>query len=113
MLYRQPNLSLFKFDTKKGRKTMILAKKIRMKSGCYSSNSLLEIDEIYLEGKYMNGFYKKGAVYDSLISSPHSIQVDHSPYPYLLPALSSRGEKYVRSEANDSTADNLLKLPRV
>lgn len=113
MLYRQPNLSLFKFDTKKGRKTMILAKKIRMKPGRYNCNSLLEIDEVYLEGEGNCGFFKKENICDFLISNPDTIQVDHSPYPYLLPALSSRGEKYVRSEANDSTADNLLKLPRV
>nr|WP_296488697.1 DUF3892 domain-containing protein [uncultured Acetatifactor sp.] len=33
-------------------------------------------------------------------------------YPNLCPALSSNGEKYVRSEPNDTPNDNLLKLPR-
>jgi len=36
-----------------------------------------------------------------------------STYPYLIPALSSKGEKYVRSEPDDSANDNLLQLPRV
>nr|WP_296463230.1 DUF3892 domain-containing protein [uncultured Acetatifactor sp.] len=35
-----------------------------------------------------------------------------NPYPNLYPALSSNGEKYVRSEPNDTPNDNLLKLPR-
>jgi len=28
------------------------------------------------------------------------------------PAISANGEKYVRSEPNDTPSDNLLKLPR-
>ena len=34
------------------------------------------------------------------------------PYPDVVPAVSSNGEKYVRSEPNDTVNDNLLKLPR-
>ena len=44
--------------------------------------------------------------------NPGSIRVFISPYPEIVPALSSRGEKYVRSEPNDSIFDNLLRLPR-
>lgn len=58
-------------------------------------------------------FYKKGALYDHLQKYPNSIRVNIHPHPYLVPALSSKGEKYVRSEPNDSVNDNLLKLPRV
>ena len=36
-----------------------------------------------------------------------------SPYPDLIPVVSSKGEKYVRSEPNDTPRDNLLRLPRV
>ncbi|MBR4020311.1 MAG: DUF3892 domain-containing protein, partial [Firmicutes bacterium] len=43
---------------------------------------------------------------------PNSIFVNISPYPDLVPALSSTGEKYVRSEPNDTPFDNLLRLPR-
>ena len=49
---------------------------------------------------------------DHLKSHPNSIYVDISPYPDLIPALSSNYEKYVRSEPNDTPSDNLLKLPR-
>ena len=47
-----------------------------------------------------------------ILSNPNSIYVDISPYPYLMPALSSHNEKYVRSEPNDTPTDNLLRLPR-
>ncbi len=57
-------------------------------------------------------YYKKADVYDHLKSHPNSIYVDISPYPDLVPALSSNYEKYVRSEPNDTPSDNLLKLPR-
>lgn len=51
--------------------------------------------------------------YTALAHFFNTIKVDISPYPYVIPATSSRGEKYVRSEANDTPDDNLLKLPRV
>ena len=35
------------------------------------------------------------------------------PYPDLIPVVSSKGEKYVRSEPNDTPRDNLLRLPGV
>lgn len=54
----------------------------------------------------------KRPIYDHLKSHPNSIYVDISPYPDLIPALSSNYEKYVRSEPNDTPSDNLLKLPR-
>ncbi|NSV52654.1 DUF3892 domain-containing protein, partial [Enterococcus faecalis] len=33
------------------------------------------------------------------------------PYPKLIPAMRN-GQRYVRSEPNDTPNDNLLKLPR-
>lgn len=88
------------------------ATKIKMKSGCYSSNSLLEIDSIYIEGCDNPGFFKKAVLHDFLKDNPDSIQVKIKPYPNVIPATSSRGEKYVRSTPNDYTHDNLLDLPR-
>lgn len=38
--------------------------------------------------------------------------VNIAPYPYLIPAMSIQGEKYVRSVANGTSKDNLLMLPR-
>ena len=35
-----------------------------------------------------------------------------SSCPNLIPAISSKNEKYVKTEANSSTQDNLLSLPR-
>ena len=88
------------------------ATKIRMKNGCGTSNSAVEIADIYIEGCDKPGFYDKGVLHDHVVKNPGSIQVNISPYPNLVPATSARGEKYVRSEPNDTSHDNLLKLPR-
>lgn len=91
---------------------MMYAKKIKMKQGCSNSNNTQEIAEIYIDGCNNPGFFTKATLHDYLKKSPSSIKVNISPYPYLVPATSSKGEKYVRSEANDTPYDNLLKLPR-
>ena len=88
------------------------ATKIRMKPGCYNSSDLLEIDSIYIEGCNNPGFFKKDVLYDFLKENPGTIRVNIWPYPNVISAISSRGEKYVRSTPNDYTHDNLLDLPR-
>lgn len=88
------------------------ATKIKMKPSCNSSSNLLEIDQIYLEGCKENGYYYKSAIHDFLKNNPNSIQVNIYPYPNLQPAVSSNGEKYVKSEPDYTGKDNLLKLPR-
>ena len=92
---------------------MMYAQKIKMQAGCSNSNNTQEIAEIYLEGCNNPGFFPKATLHDYLNTNPNSIKVNISPYPYVVPAKSLRGEKYVRSEPNDTTNDNLLKLPRV
>lgn len=92
---------------------MMYATKIRMNSSCQNSSYLTDIDAIFLEGDNANEFYKKDVLYDHLKKHPDSLKVKIYPYPYIVPALSSKGEKYVRSEPDDSANDNLLKLPRV
>ncbi len=92
---------------------MIYATRIHMNDGCQNSNCLTDIDTIYLEGDGNNQFYKKGVIHDYLKTNPNTIRVNISPYPYVIPAISSKGEKYVRSEPNDTIYDNLLKLPRL
>lgn len=89
------------------------ATKIRMQYGCEKSNSTQEISEIYLEGCSNPGFFSKSTLHDYLRENPNTIRVNIAPYPYVVPATSSRGEKYVRSEPNDTPMDNLLKLPRM
>jgi len=60
------------------------------------------------------GFYPRATLHDHLVKSPNSIKVNIAPnYPYLRPATSINGVKYVRSEPNDTPHDNLLALPRV
>lgn len=88
------------------------ATKIKMKAGCGTSNNLLEIDSIYITGCKEERFYTKASIYDCVKETPGSIQVNIYPYPDLIPVLSSNGEKYVRSSADSTTNDNLLKLPR-
>ena len=92
---------------------MMYAKKIKMQQGCANSNNTQEIAEIYIDGCDNPGFFQKATLHDHLIKNPNSIKVNISSYPYLVPATSSRGEKYVRSEPNDTPNDNLLRLPRV
>lgn len=89
------------------------ATKIKMKPGCYSSQDLIEIDEIYIEGCDNPGLFKKADIHDYVKDHPSTIQVKIFPYPNVIPAISSRGEKYVRSTPNEYTHDNLLDLPRV
>jgi len=88
------------------------ATKIKMKPGCYSSQNLIEIDEIYIEGCGNPSFFKKEVLHDYVKDHPGTIQVKIFPYPNMIQAISSRGEKYVRSNPNDYTYDNLLGLPR-
>lgn len=88
------------------------AVKIKMKYGCGNSNSLVEIDQIYITGCTNPGYFKKEVIHDYLKSHPNSIRVNVSPYPFLEPVISANGEKYVRSNANNYLRDNLLNLPR-
>ena len=80
--------------------------------GCSYSRNLLEIDSIYIEGCTNPGYFKKGVLHDFLKDNPGTIKVKVWPYPDLIPAISIKGEKYVRSTPNDYSHDNLLDLPR-
>ena len=73
--------------------------------------SLIEIDSLYIEGCTSPGWYTKASVHNTVKDNPGSIQVNIYPYPDVLPAISSRGEKYVKSSPNENPNDNLLKLP--
>lgn len=88
------------------------ATKIKMKSGCDTSNDLLEINDIYITECKEEKYYKKASIYDCVKATPGSIQVDITPYPNLVDALSANGEKYVKSTPDNTTVDNLLNLPR-
>lgn len=82
--------------------------KIKMKRNCGNSGNVQDIDSIDQTSTY----WKKSEVYDYLQKFPKTITVNISPYPYLIPAVSSQGEKYVRSMANSTSKDNLMMLPR-
>lgn len=92
---------------------MFYAKRIRMKAGCSNSNNLQEIADIYVDGCDKPGFFPKETLHDHLKSHPGTIKVNIAPFPDVIPAVSSNGEKFVRSSPNQSTRDNLLNLPRV
>lgn len=92
---------------------MMYATKLKMQQGCENSNSTQHIAKIYIEGCDNPGFFPRETLHDYLQKNPNSIKVKISPYPYLIPAVSSNGVKYVRSESNDTPYDNLLKLPKV
>ena len=55
---------------------------------------------------------QKGDLHDYLKNYPNTVVVNISPYPYLIPAVSYRGEKYVRSAPDDWKHDDLMDLPR-
>lgn len=84
-----------------------------MQLGKEKSITLTEIDLIYLTGVLEEGFYSKEMVHDHIKNKPESpVHVNIEPFPKLIPAIKN-GQKYVRSEPNETTSDNLLKLPRV
>lgn len=90
----------------------VYATKIKLVSGCLSPTSPLEIDEIYLEGVEKEQFYKKSKVHD-FVAQGNEVKVKiPSRYPKLQAVTSYKGEKYVRSEPNDTPSDNLLNLHR-
>ena len=78
--------------------------KIKMKRNCSNSGNVQDIDSIYID--QTSTYWKKSEKF------PKTITVNISPYPYLIPAVSSQGEKYVRAVANNTLKDNLLMLPR-
>ena len=84
--------------------------KIKMKRNCGDSRNVQDINSIYIDAA--NTYWKKSEVYDYLQKFPKTITVNIAPYPYLIPAMSIQGEKYVRSVANSTSKDNLLMLPR-
>lgn len=86
------------------------ATKIKMKLYCGNSRNVQDIDSIYIDS--VGTYLKKEKIYDHLKLYPKSIQVNIYPYSNLIPAISALGEKYVRSQANDTINDNLLNLPR-
>lgn len=86
-----------------------IANAIRMKKHCEYSSSLLEIDEICIAS---NNWYKKEFLHDYLQKNPGTIRVRDFLGPKLIPVISEYGEKYVKSEPNNSVRDNLLELPR-
>jgi len=88
---------------------MFLARKVKMIKGKDTSNDLLEIDEIFVDGF---GWQKKAYFYDWLKKHPDSIAVNIAPYPKLVGQLSIYQEKYVKSKPNKYGYDNLLDLPR-
>lgn len=88
-----------------------IASKIKMKRGCYYSDDLLEIDEIYIDGSD-DGWYKKATIHNHVTKYPKSITVKTANGPYVIPAISPNGEKFVKSTPNSTTRDNLLSLPR-
>lgn len=88
---------------------MFYAIKIKMKPYCRYSQNLTEIDSIYLED---SGWYEKEVIHNFLKDNPGEVAVKIWPYPEVVPAVSYKGERYVKSTPNKYGHDNLLALPR-
>ena len=95
---------------------MIKATKIRMHAGKEQSNSVLEIESIYLtdlSNGQPDGLYSKESIHEFVKNTQNpSIHVNIYPYPKLIAATKGT-QKYVRSAPNETPADNLLRLPQV
>lgn len=48
------------------------------------------------------GWYKKEDLYDYIKSTPNSILVKNIYGPYVVPGISSKDEKYVKSSPNNT-----------
>ena len=88
---------------------MLYAEKVRLKYGCWDSQYPEEISQIYIRGY---GWHDKEYLHDYLKGNPKSVAVDIWPYPYLIPAVSSNREKYVRSNPDIWGHDDLMDLPK-
>ena len=76
-----------------------------------SSNSLLEIDSIYIDE--LCKLIKKEELYDKIEYENWKVNVDIGPYYPKVEGVIINGEKYVKSVPNDRNVDNLLCLPKV
>lgn len=86
----------------------IKATKIRLKSDA-SGDDEREISQIYLSGDGWTGWRNVSTVV-RLLNEDNVITVDKHPNTYL--EVVNANPKYVRSVANGSRSDNLLKLPQ-
>lgn len=92
---------------------MLYVNKIKMISGCDNSFKQEEIDQLHLIGNTINpGWLKKEDVHDFIKNKNGIVKVGTYPYPELIPAISPKGEKYVKSVADNTQRDNLMYLPR-
>ena len=85
--------------------------KLKMRPGCEKSCDVRDIDSLYI-GYPVAAYWKAERVHNYVKSHPGAIQVSIAPYMDVLPAVSSQGEKYVRSGPADSSYDSLLRLSR-
>lgn len=83
--------------------------KIHMKKYCNNSYNLTEIESLLID----NQLYTKEYIHDYLKNNPGTIKVGTVSGPNVIPATSTNGEKFVKSEPNTSVIDNLLSLPRI
>ena len=90
----------------------MLVKKIKMKPGCLYSNSLSDIQEIFLTGCLDERFYFSGTICGIVKTNPGSVQVDIESFPDVMAVLDANGREYICSQPDDSGVDFLLRLPR-
>lgn len=92
----------------------MFATKISMKDKHPVSNEPQSIDRVYIVGNvyFPTGWYKTDFLHDYLKANPDSIQVNLSPYPNLMPAMTDKNTKYVVSAPDKVNPDTLLSLPK-
>ena len=85
--------------------------KLKMRPGCEKSCDVRDIEALYI-GYPVTAYWKKERLHDYVRHHPGTVQVAIAPYMDVIPAVSSQGEKYVRSGPDDSPHDSLLRLSR-
>lgn len=90
---------------------ILIATAIHMRDYCHNSTNPIEIQSIYVEGL---GWKSKEFLHDFINnnSNRYVIRVRNSDGPKLVASISKYGEKYVRSESNYTTVDNLFSLTK-
>ena len=92
--------------------TTLIATAIHMQILCNHSVNPLEIKSIYIDRL---GWRSKEFLHDFITnnSSRYVIRVRNINGPKLIASKSKHGEKFVKSEPNNLTIDNLFTLPKV
>lgn len=94
---------------------MLYAVAVSFQSSQESEWTWKSVDQIYLnsdDSSVLSGWHSKAYVYDLIKNKGKIVKVYISPYPKLIPEIYDGSTKFVRSENDDTSTDNLVQLGR-